>query len=141
MAEKKPSGLEDVVVCEQDICFIDGQRGQLVYRGYALGFRGDRIAGASPPTVTVSGLVVTHHPRTDFRRPPSSYYLRSARHRTPRRASIDWGVAQWQSARLLIEWLVVRLHPPQLSGAPVPRRGAGASSFSSPRLPVPAAAF
>jgi citrate synthase len=34
MAEKKPSGLEDVVVCESRICFIDGQRGQLVYRGY-----------------------------------------------------------------------------------------------------------
>lgn len=32
--EKKPSGLEDVVVCEQDICFIDGKRGQLVYSGY-----------------------------------------------------------------------------------------------------------
>jgi len=31
---KKPSGLEDVVVCEQDICYIDGKRGQLVYRGY-----------------------------------------------------------------------------------------------------------
>lgn len=34
MADKKPSGLEDVVVCEQDICFIDGKRGQLVYHGY-----------------------------------------------------------------------------------------------------------
>jgi citrate synthase len=35
MAEnKKPSGLEDVVVCEQDICYIDGKRGQLVYCGY-----------------------------------------------------------------------------------------------------------
>jgi citrate synthase len=34
MAEKKPGGLEDVVVCESSICFIDGQRGQLVYRGY-----------------------------------------------------------------------------------------------------------
>ena len=32
--EKKPSGLEDVVVCEQDICYIDGKRGQLVYGGY-----------------------------------------------------------------------------------------------------------
>jgi citrate synthase len=32
--DKKPSGLEDVVVCEQDICFIDGKRGQLVYHGY-----------------------------------------------------------------------------------------------------------
>jgi hypothetical protein len=28
-----------------------------------------------------------------------------------------WGVAQWQSARLLIEWLEVRLLPPQLSYA------------------------
>ncbi len=65
--------------------------GQLGYRGYAVGFRGDRIAGASRLTVTVSGLVVTHHPRTDFRRPPSSYYLREARHRTPRRASIRLG--------------------------------------------------
>ena len=34
MAEKKLGGLEDVVVCESSICFIDGQRGQLVYRGY-----------------------------------------------------------------------------------------------------------
>jgi len=34
MAAKKPSGLEDVVVCESKICYIDGQRGQLVYRGY-----------------------------------------------------------------------------------------------------------
>ena len=32
--DKKPSGLEDVVVCEQDICYIDGKRGQLVYHGY-----------------------------------------------------------------------------------------------------------
>ena len=34
MSDKKPSGLEDVVVCESSICFIDGARGQLVYRGY-----------------------------------------------------------------------------------------------------------
>lgn len=34
MSEKKPSGLEDVVVCESSICYIDGKRGQLVYRGY-----------------------------------------------------------------------------------------------------------
>lgn len=34
MSDKKPSGLEDVVVAESSICFIDGQRGQLVYRGY-----------------------------------------------------------------------------------------------------------
>ncbi len=34
MPDKKPSGLENVVVAESSICFIDGQRGQLVYRGY-----------------------------------------------------------------------------------------------------------
>ena len=34
MSEKKPSGLQDVVVAESSICFIDGKRGQLVYRGY-----------------------------------------------------------------------------------------------------------
>lgn len=34
MSDKKPSGLEDVVVAQSSICFIDGQRGQLVYRGY-----------------------------------------------------------------------------------------------------------
>ena len=34
MSEKKPSGLEDVVVAQSSICYIDGQRGQLVYRGY-----------------------------------------------------------------------------------------------------------
>jgi citrate synthase len=34
MPDKKPSGLQDVVVAESSICFIDGQRGQLVYRGY-----------------------------------------------------------------------------------------------------------
>jgi len=34
MSEKKPSGLEDVVVAQSSICFIDGKRGQLVYRGY-----------------------------------------------------------------------------------------------------------
>jgi citrate synthase len=28
------AGLEDVVVCSSEICFIDGQLGQLVYRGY-----------------------------------------------------------------------------------------------------------
>ncbi|MHB9130511.1 MAG: citrate/2-methylcitrate synthase [Armatimonadota bacterium] len=27
-------GLEDVVACNSDICFIDGQEGRLVYRGY-----------------------------------------------------------------------------------------------------------
>ncbi len=34
MSDKKPSGLEDVVVAQSSICFIDGKRGQLVYRGY-----------------------------------------------------------------------------------------------------------
>jgi citrate synthase len=34
MTDKKPSGLEDVVVAQSSICFIDGKRGQLVYRGY-----------------------------------------------------------------------------------------------------------
>ena len=34
MSDKKPSGLENVVVAQSSICFIDGQRGQLVYRGY-----------------------------------------------------------------------------------------------------------
>jgi citrate synthase len=34
MSDKKPSGLEDVVVAESGICYIDGKRGQLVYRGY-----------------------------------------------------------------------------------------------------------
>ncbi len=34
MSDKKPSGLEHVVVAQSSICFIDGKRGQLVYRGY-----------------------------------------------------------------------------------------------------------
>jgi citrate synthase len=34
MPDKKPSGLENVVVADSKICFIDGKRGQLVYRGY-----------------------------------------------------------------------------------------------------------
>lgn len=34
MSDKKPSGLEDVVVAQSSICYIDGQRGQLVYRGF-----------------------------------------------------------------------------------------------------------
>lgn len=34
MSDKKPSGLQDVVVAQSSICYIDGQRGQLVYRGY-----------------------------------------------------------------------------------------------------------
>ncbi|GIK36637.1 MAG: citrate synthase 2 [Chloroflexota bacterium] len=33
MAEVK-AGLQDVVVGQQDICFIDGDKGELVYRGY-----------------------------------------------------------------------------------------------------------
>jgi citrate synthase len=31
---KKPSGLQDVIVADSSICYIDGRRGQLVYRGY-----------------------------------------------------------------------------------------------------------
>jgi citrate synthase len=34
MAEVIKAGLEDVIVGEQDICFIDGEKGDLVYRGY-----------------------------------------------------------------------------------------------------------
>lgn len=34
MAEKVAEGLQDIVVAESSICYIDGQRGQLVYRGY-----------------------------------------------------------------------------------------------------------
>ena len=34
MADKTPGGLQDIVVAESSICFIDGKRGQLVYRGY-----------------------------------------------------------------------------------------------------------
>lgn len=34
MTDKKPSGLQDVIVAESSICYIDGRRGQLVYRGY-----------------------------------------------------------------------------------------------------------
>jgi len=30
-------GLEDVVACATEICFIDGQAGRLVYRGYDVG--------------------------------------------------------------------------------------------------------
>ena len=44
MSDKKPSGLEDVVVAESSICYIDGQRGQLVYRGYDID---DLVANAS----------------------------------------------------------------------------------------------
>ncbi|RME74551.1 MAG: citrate synthase [Chloroflexi bacterium] len=33
MAEVK-SGLEGIVVAQQDICFIDGEKGELIYRGY-----------------------------------------------------------------------------------------------------------
>lgn len=33
MSEVK-AGLEDVVVGQQDICFIDGEKGELIYRGY-----------------------------------------------------------------------------------------------------------
>jgi citrate synthase len=34
MSLKKPTGLQDVVVADSSICYIDGKRGQLVYRGY-----------------------------------------------------------------------------------------------------------
>jgi len=34
MSEKVAEGLQDIVVAESSICFIDGKRGQLVYRGY-----------------------------------------------------------------------------------------------------------
>lgn len=34
MAETVGRGLEDVVVAESDICFIDGREGRLLYRGY-----------------------------------------------------------------------------------------------------------
>jgi citrate synthase len=34
MSETKKAGLEDVTVGEQDICFIDGDQGELIYRGY-----------------------------------------------------------------------------------------------------------
>ncbi len=34
MAEKNNAGLQDVVACDSQICFIDGDRGRLLYRGY-----------------------------------------------------------------------------------------------------------
>src|SRR2546427_1903195 len=34
MSSEVKGGLEDVVVSTSDICFIDGQRGRLLYRGY-----------------------------------------------------------------------------------------------------------
>lgn len=34
MAEKNNAGLQDVVACDSQICFIDGERGRLLYRGY-----------------------------------------------------------------------------------------------------------
>ena len=34
MSDKFAAGLEDVVVCQSSICLIDGERGQLVFRGY-----------------------------------------------------------------------------------------------------------
>lgn len=34
MSDKFAEGLQDVIVAESSICFIDGRRGQLVYRGY-----------------------------------------------------------------------------------------------------------
>jgi citrate synthase len=44
MAEKEVAeGLQDIVVAESSICYIDGKRGQLVYRGYDI----DDLAGNS----------------------------------------------------------------------------------------------
>lgn len=34
MAEKVAEGLQDIIVAESSICYIDGKRGQLIYRGY-----------------------------------------------------------------------------------------------------------
>lgn len=34
MAKSNEAGLADVVACNSEICFIDGQKGRLVYRGY-----------------------------------------------------------------------------------------------------------
>jgi citrate synthase len=34
MTDNIKTGLEDIVVAQQDICFIDGEKGDLVYRGY-----------------------------------------------------------------------------------------------------------
>jgi citrate synthase len=34
MTDNVKTGLEDIVVAQQDICFIDGEKGDLVYRGY-----------------------------------------------------------------------------------------------------------
>src|SRR5687768_2699726 len=46
VAPKPPSsaGLEGVVAAKSEICFIDGQAGRLVYRGYEIG---DLVEGAS----------------------------------------------------------------------------------------------
>ena len=30
------AGLEDVVACNSEICFLDGNQGRLVYRGYSI---------------------------------------------------------------------------------------------------------
>lgn len=34
VVERQKAGLEDVVACDSQICFIDGKQGRLVYRGY-----------------------------------------------------------------------------------------------------------
>ena len=34
MTDNIKTGLEDIIVAQQDICFIDGEKGDLVYRGY-----------------------------------------------------------------------------------------------------------
>jgi citrate synthase len=41
---KAPGGLEGVVAAKSEICFIDGQAGRLVYRGYEIG---DLVENAS----------------------------------------------------------------------------------------------
>ena len=43
-AAKAPAGLQGVVATSSDICMIDGQEGQLVYRGYEIG---DLVENAS----------------------------------------------------------------------------------------------
>jgi len=64
------AGLEDVVACESQVCFIDGKQGRLVYRGYDVadlaahatfeesptcsGMAGCRGASSSTPSWTAS---------------------------------------------------------------------------------------
>ena len=37
VAKKPGAGLEGVVAAQSEICFIDGNKGRLVYRGYDIG--------------------------------------------------------------------------------------------------------